>query len=203
MTNETSETIVLLVADDDRRWRGDEAPDESPHWDDDLARPPEPSPGEAAMSAAIMCLAVQPRPCGLGRWARAGMLAAVAAAGANLLVFVVVREVVDGVFLTPLRGPTPPPLALTQVVAVSAVPAFAATVLLGLVARLARPPRRAVRVVAVVVALISLAAPLPLDGVPASTRVALIGMLLVATAVSLGVLGAAALGQARAGAATG
>ena len=190
MTNKSSETIVLLVADDDCRWLDDEEPVETPHWGDDLARPHEPSPGEAAMSAATICLAVRPRPHDLGRWARAGLLAAVAAAAANLLVFVVVREVLDGVFLTPVRGPTPAPLPATQVVAVSAVPAFGATILLGFVARLALPPRRAVRVVAVVVALIALAAPLPLDGVPASTRVTLIGMLLVATAVSLGVLGA-------------
>jgi hypothetical protein len=142
----------------------------------------------------------QPEAYRLGRLAIAGLLAAVAAAIANLLVFFVARELLDISFVIPYEGSdsTPEPLPAAMVIIASAIPALIAAMLLGLLARWARRSLRIFQAVAVVALLLSLGGPLTLDDVATSTRVALIVMHLVAAALIVGILSMAVRGWPRA-----
>ena len=119
----------------------------------------------------------------------AGLVAAVGAAVANILLFTIEKTLLGVPFVMPLQGPgsVPEPLPVGMVAIASAAPAIAATVLLAVLGRLVRRPVLVFQIIAVVFLLASLGGPLslPVDG---ATRLALIPMHVVAAAVIVGVL---------------
>ena len=135
---------------------------------------------------------VQNAPAGGGKrvaWGRlvlVALLAAVAAAAANALVYLVSAAagampqdvVVNG------RGP----ITLPVVAALSAQGAVAGAVVYGLIDRFARRPVRVFRVVAAVALVLSLAGPFTIAGAPIPMILALELMHVVAAAVVVGLL---------------
>jgi hypothetical protein len=118
-----------------------------------------------------------------------GPLAAVVAAVANLIVFVIVQSLLG----ITLMGPAGPgstemaPLPATAVIISSAVPAVAATLLLAVLGKFLAHPIRVFWIVSVVVLLLSFAGPLGLP-VDAATKIILSLMHGVAAVAIVGVL---------------
>ena len=121
-----------------------------------------------------------------GRLVVVALLTAVAAVGANAVVYLVSAAVgampqdvvVNG------RGP----ITLPVVAAMSAQGALAGAIIYALIGRLSRRPVRAFRVVAAVVLVLSLAGPLTIPGAPIPMILALELMHVVAAAVVVGLL---------------
>ncbi len=120
---------------------------------------------------------------------RAALVAAISAAIANFIVFVVAKNVFGLGLAIPLGGAGSPiePLPAFMVVIATAVPALAAAGLLALLARFTRRPILVFQIIAAVFALLSLGGPLSLP-VDTTTKLALGLMHLVAAAVITGVL---------------
>ncbi len=123
----------------------------------------------------------------------AALLAATAAATANLALYAVARGLLGVPFVMPYAGPGAPSERLPEgmVVLASAVPAFAAAALLWGLGRVVRRPLVVVGVVAPLVLLASFSGPLSLTDTAPSTRVVLLVMHVVAATMILGFLTAA------------
>lgn len=128
-----------------------------------------------------------------GRLVPAGLLAALAAAAANAVVYLVATAagampqdvVVNG------QGP----ITLPMVAGMSAFGAAAGAVVYALVGRFARRPVRVFRVVAAAALVLSFAGPFTIPGAPASMVAALLLMHAVAAAVVVGLLTTLARGR--------
>jgi len=120
---------------------------------------------------------------------RAALVAAISAVVANLIVFVVARNVFGLGLAIPLGGAGSPiePLPAFMVAIATAVPALAAAGLLALLARFTRRPILIFQIIATAFALLSLGGPLSLP-VDTTTKLVLSLMHLVAAAVITGVL---------------
>ncbi len=120
----------------------------------------------------------------------AALLAATAAATANLALYAVARGLLGVPFVMPYGGPGTPSERLPEgmVVLASAVPAFAAAALLWGLGRVVRRPLVVVGVVAPLVLLASFSGPLSLTDTAPSTRVALLVMHVAAATMILGFL---------------
>lgn len=120
---------------------------------------------------------------------RAALIAAIGTAVANLLVFVVAKNVFGLGLAIPLGGAGSPiePLPAFMVVIATAVPALAAAGLLALLARFTRRPILIFQIIAAVFVLLSLGGPLSLP-VDTATKLVLSLMHLAAAAVITGVL---------------
>jgi hypothetical protein len=190
VTDESSSAPVVSASDGVHRYGEDDLQGRVRRWPGDL----DPLREETVTSAPVASGATWPAQYHVGRLVRAGLLAAVVAVAVNLFVFVVARKVLETVFVVPVHGPVKGISldSMTQAIVVSALPALAAVALLGLIARVARRPRCAFPGMAVVVALLPLPVALSLDGVATFTRITLVAMHLIATAVTLAVVRAAA-----------
>jgi hypothetical protein len=127
---------------------------------------------------------------GLDRPVARGLLAAGAAAAANLIIYVVARNVFDVSLVMPYEGPgsTPARLPAAMVAIISVVAAIAGAVLLWVLGRVTRRPLPIFQAITLLVLLISIAGPLTLDETETSTKVALLAMHVVAAAVTVGIL---------------
>lgn len=123
------------------------------------------------------------------RWLRAGIIAAVAAAVTNAIVYLAAT----GLLNVPLSIPTRPgaaelnPLRLWQVVFISAMPAVVAAGLLVALNRFTARPLLVFQIIAVIVLLLSLGPILALP-IGATAQVVLALMHVVAAAIIVGVL---------------
>ena len=116
-----------------------------------------------------------------------GPVAAVVAAMANLIVFIIVKNLLG----IPLMGPSGPgstemaPLPAVAVIIASIVPAIAATILLAVLSKFLARPIRVFWIISVVFLLISFASPLGLP-VDVATKVTLELMHIVAAVAIVG-----------------
>ena len=113
---------------------------------------------------------------------RRGLLAAVLAAAANALVFLIASSLFGAVMVPPDET-----LTLSPVVAASGIGAVGAAVVFGVIGRFSRRPISVFRITALVVLLLSLV-PIPLQGVSGSSAGALALMHVSAAAIVVAVL---------------
>lgn len=121
-----------------------------------------------------------------GRLVPVGLLAALVAAVANAVVYLVAASA--GAMPQEIVVNGQGPITLPVVVALSAQGAVAATIAYALVGRFARRPVRVFRVVAAVVLVLSLVPPFTITGAPISMILALELMHVVAAVVIVGLL---------------
>jgi hypothetical protein len=121
-----------------------------------------------------------------GRLVPVGLLAALVAAVANAVVYLVAASA--GAMPQEIVVNGQGPITLPVVVALSAQGAVAATIVYALVGRFARRPVRVFRVVAAVVLVLSLVPPFTITGAPISMILALELMHVVAAVVIVGLL---------------
>jgi hypothetical protein len=126
----------------------------------------------------------------LGRLLLGGLVAAVVAAIANLVLFALMKGPMDISFVIPFRGPDTEPESLpaAMVAIASAVPAIVAAFLLWIFGRTLNHALGIFQIVGLVALVLSLGGPLTLEDVATSTRLALIAMHIVAGAVIIGLL---------------
>lgn len=119
----------------------------------------------------------------------AALVAAVAAAVGNLLLFFVAGAALANPLEIQMGGPGSPvvPLSATPIILTSTIPAFVAAGFLALLGRFTRRPFLIFQVVAVVFLVLSLGGPLSLP-VATSTKVVLSLMHVIAAAAIVGVL---------------
>ena len=122
-----------------------------------------------------------------GKLWRAGLLAAAAAAVANMIIWAIERILLGLALPVPQgAGNEIAPLPVVMVVVVSAVAAIAATLLLAILNRFVQRPIRIFQGIAAVALLLSLGGPLSLP-VDIATKVGLSAMHVVAAAAIVGV----------------
>ena len=121
-----------------------------------------------------------------GRLVPVGLLAALVAAVANAVVYLVAASA--GAMPQEIVVNGQGPITLPVVAASSALGAVAATIVYALVGRCARRPVRVVRVVAAVVLVLSLVPPFTITGAPISMILALELMHVIAAVVIVGLL---------------
>lgn len=122
------------------------------------------------------------------RLALAGVIAAVVAAAANLIIFFVARDALDISFVFPFAGNEPRSLPASGVATMSVIPALLGAGLLWLLARFVRHPLRTFQAAALLILLVSFIPVLTLKDTEMSTRMSLLLMHIVAAAVIVGVL---------------
>ena len=120
------------------------------------------------------------------RLLRGGIIAAVLAVVANLVVYAVARGLFDVSFVMRYEGPDASPgrLPVGWVVVVSVVAAVVATALVWVLGRVSSRALTVFRIVAAVVLVASLGGPLTVEDASTSTRVAL-GVMHVVTAAAI------------------
>jgi hypothetical protein len=121
-----------------------------------------------------------------GRLVPVGLLAALVAAVANAVVYLVAASA--GAMPQEIVVNGQGPITLSVVAALSAQGAVAATIVYALVGRFARRPVRVFRVVAAVVLVLSLVPPFTITGAPISMILALELMHVIAAVVIVGLL---------------
>lgn len=124
-----------------------------------------------------------------GRLARAGLIAAILATIANLLVSSLIPALFGFALEFAIQGPGSPvqPLPAFMVLMATIVPTTGAVLLLALLNRLTARPRRIFRIIAVVTLLLSLGGPLTV-GAPLSVTLTLVAMHVLTAAIITGVL---------------
>ena len=128
-----------------------------------------------------------------GRLLPAGLLAALVAAGANAVVYLVASAV--GAMPQDVVVNGQGPITLPVVAATSVFGAVAGTVVYALVGRFARRPVRVFRVVAAVALVLSFVPPFTIPGAPAAMIATLLLMHVVAAAAVVGLLTTLARGR--------
>jgi hypothetical protein len=123
----------------------------------------------------------------LSRILVAGLVAAVAAAAANVIVFFIASALgaMPQTYLVPAAGQ---PIGIMQVVSSTVIGAVGATIVFAIIARFARQPIRLFRIVSVVALILSFGTFLGLSGAPVSLVMTLALMHIVAAVVIVGVL---------------
>ena len=119
-----------------------------------------------------------------------GLIAAVAAAGVNLVYFFVTKSVFDIPYMI-MRGPSGPSISIDApiIIIFNVVPAIGATILLAVLGRFLSHPFRAFLIISAVVFLVSFMLPIGLpSSVETSTKIGLSLMHIPAGAIILGVL---------------
>jgi hypothetical protein len=124
----------------------------------------------------------------LGRLLFGGVIAAIVAAVANLIVFFVARDGLDVAFVGDFGGNDVEELSPGLVAFMSAVPALLAAGFLWLLGRFLRRPLLVFQVIAGVVVLLSLGGPFTVEGASDGTKATMVAMHLIAGAISIGVL---------------
>ena len=132
----------------------------------------------------------------VGRVLRAGLLVAISAALANVVVFALERNLLGVSFVFPYQGAGSPalPLPVSFVILASTIPAIAAAVLLAILGKLTRRPLRIFTIMGVIFLIVSFGGPLSVPAGP-STKLALGVMHVVAAVIIIG--GLAVLTQPR------
>ena len=128
-----------------------------------------------------------------GRLVPAGLLAALVAAAANAVVYLV--AVAAGAMPQDVVVNGQGPVTLPVVATTSAFGAVAGTIVYALVVRFTRRPVRVFRVVAAVALVLSFAGPFTIPGAPAAMIATLLLMHVVAAAVVVGLLTTLARGK--------
>ncbi len=141
----------------------------------------------------------QPGRLDLGRLLAGGLIAAVVAAVANLVVFFVARDGLDAAMTGRFQRGEIEELEPALVAIMSAFPALLAAGALWLLGRFLRRPLLVFQVIGVVALLLSLGGPLGVEDASDGTKAAMVVMHLVAGATIIGVLTAVARRDRRAG----
>src|SRR5215813_10079029 len=123
----------------------------------------------------------------LGRLWWASLLAGLAAAGVNAVIYVI-ESAAGAIPQTVLVPSMNQPITVVLVILNSFVPAILAGVLLALLNRFTRRPVRLFRIIAAVVLLLSFINPFTIPGAPPAMIIALALMHVVAAAIIVGVL---------------
>lgn len=123
----------------------------------------------------------------LNRIVRAGVIAAITAIVANIIVFYIASALgwMPSTFINPQLGR---PIGVGEVIGSTIVGAVGATVLFALLARFTRRPVMIFRIVALIALVLSFATPFSLAGAPLSLILTLEVMHIVAAAIIIGVL---------------
>ncbi len=127
----------------------------------------------------------------IGKLWRVGLTAVVGAALANLVFFLITKNVFGVPYIIPMGGPSGPLTSLPAVIIImfNVVPAIGATILLAVLGKFLSRPLRVFWIISIVVFLISFMLPLTLpSSVATSTKIGLSLMHIIAAPVIIGVL---------------